>query len=190
MTFNLSFIFLAVIVYLSLLFFIAYATESGRIPSRLARHPLTYVLSLGVYATSWSYYGSVGFAQSQGFTFLTIYLGVTIAFVLTPVLLQPILRLVREYQLTSVADLFAFRFRSQTAGVVVTLFMLAGSLPYLALQIRAVTESLRVLTQEATPKVLALGFCVTLILFAILFGARHISPREKHEGLVVAIAFK
>ena len=190
MTFNLSYIFLAVVLYLSLLFLIAYATEHGRIPSRIARHPLTYVLSLGVYATSWSYYGSVGFAQSQGFTFLTIYLGVTIAFILVPVLLQPILRLVREYQLTSVADLFAFRFRSQKAGVVVTLFMLAGTLPYLALQIRAVTESLGVLTQEATPKVLALGFCVTLILFAILFGARHISPREKHEGLVVAIAFE
>jgi len=190
MAFSLTGLFFAVVAYLSLLFLIAYATEHGRIPAGIARHPLTYVLSLGVYATSWSYYGSVGFAQSQGYNFLTIYLGVTLAFVLTPVLLQPILRLVREYQLTSIADLFAFRFRSQIAGIVVTLFMLAGVLPYLALQIRAVTESLRVLTQEATPMVLGLGFCVILILFAILFGARHISPREKHEGLVVAIAFE
>jgi Na+/proline symporter len=115
---------------------------------------------------------------------------VTIAFLLAPVLLMPILRLTREYQLTSVADLFAFRYRSQWVGVLVTLFILVASTPYLALQIRAVTESMRVLTQEVTPDALAFGFCVTLILFAILFGARHISPREKHEGLVVAIAFE
>ncbi len=190
MTFNLTHLFLAVVGYLSLLFLIAYATERGKVPKRIVRHPLTYVLSLGVYATSWSYYGSVGFAKTQGYTFLAVYLGVTLAFVMAPILLQPILRLVRDYQLTSPADLFAFRYRSQLAGIAVTLFMLAGTLPYIALQIKAVTESLTVLTQEAPPKVLAFGFCLTLILFAILFGARHISPREKHEGLVVAIAFE
>ncbi len=190
MTFSLTYLFLAVIGYLSLLFLLAYATELGKVPKRIIYHPLTYVLSLGVYATSWSYYGSVGFAESQGYNFLAVYVGVTIAFIMLPVLLQPILRLVREYQLTSPADLFAFRYRSQLAGIVVTLFMLAGTLPYIALQIRAVTESMRVLTQEAAPKVLALGFCVILTLFAILFGARHISSREKHEGLVVAIAFE
>ncbi|MCU7966024.1 MAG: hypothetical protein KZQ74_02290, partial [gamma proteobacterium symbiont of Bathyaustriella thionipta] len=68
--------------------------------------------------------------------------------------------------------------------------MLVGTLPYIALQIHAVTESMQVLTQEATPITIALGFCGTLILFAILFGARHSSAREKHEGLVVAIAFE
>lgn len=188
--FSLTGLFFAVFLYLCLLFLIAYATEHGKLPAGLAGHPLTYVLSLGVYATTWTYYGSVGFAATEGYTFLTIYIGVTIAFALTPVLLEPLLRLVRDYQLTSLADLFAFRFRSQAVGIMVTLFMLAGTLPYIALQIRAVTESIRVLTQEAAPKPLAFGFCVVLILFAILFGARHITPREKHEGLVVAIAFE
>ncbi len=191
MTFDLWQLFLAGVGYLLLLFLIAYAAERGWIPQKVVRHPLVYTLSLGVYATSWSFYGSVGFAQSQGYNFLTIYLGVTLAFLLTPVLLQPILRLTREYQLASLADLFAFRYQSQLAGVLVTLFMLAGILPYLALQVRAVTESLQVLTQESTPRLfLALGFCVTLITFAVLFGARHFSAREKHDGLVVAIAFE
>ncbi len=190
MSFELWQLFLAGVAYLLLLFLIAYAAEHGWLPQRLARHPLTYTLSLGVYATSWSFYGSVGFAQSQGYNFLTIYLGVTLAFMLAPVLLQPILRLTREYQLSSLADLFAFRYQSQLAGVLVTLFMLTGTLPYIALQVRAVTESLQVLTQESAPGPIALGFCLTVSLFAILFGARHISAREKHEGLVVAIAFE
>jgi PAS domain S-box-containing protein len=180
----------AALVYLVILFFVAHATDRGRIPASWVSHPLTYALSLGVYATSWSYYGSVGFAASNGYQFLTIYLGVTVAFVLGPVLLKPILRLAHEYQLGSLADLFAFRYRSQLAGVLVTLFMLVGTLPYIALQIRAVTESLRVVTDETPPHVLALGFCVVLTLFAVLFGARHVSPREKHRGLVAAIAFE
>lgn len=190
MTFELGTLFAVGVAYLGLLFLIAFATDKGWLPERLVRHPATYVLSLGVYATSWTFYGSVGFAQSQGYQFLTIYLGVTLAFLLTPVLLMPILRLTREYQLSSLADLFTFRYRSQLVGILVTLFMLAGSLPYIALQIRAVTESVRVLTQEAAPAELALVFCVTLILFAVLFGARHTSAREKHEGMVVAIAFE
>jgi Na+/proline symporter/signal transduction histidine kinase len=183
-------LFLVGIGYLLLLFLIAYAADTGKLPAHWARHPLTYVLSLGVYATSWSFYGSVGFAASQGYNFLTIYLGVTLAFMLAPLLLQPILRLTREYQLSSLADLFAFRYQSQLAGVLVTLFMLAGTLPYIALQVRAVTESIQVLTREEAPGLLALGFCLTVTLFAILFGARHISAREKHEGLVLAIAFE
>ncbi|MDH5785557.1 MAG: PAS domain-containing protein, partial [Chromatiales bacterium] len=190
MTIELWQLFLVGIGYLLLLFLIAYAADTGKLPAHWVRHPITYVLSLGVYATSWSFYGSVGFAASQGYNFLTIYLGVTLAFMLAPVLLQPILRLTREHQLSSLADLFAYRYQSQLAGVLVTLFMLAGTLPYIALQVRAVTESIQVLTLEEAPALLALGFCLSVTLFAMLFGARHITAREKHEGLVLAIAFE
>ncbi len=190
MTFELWQLFGAGVAYLALLFLVAWLAEHGFVPERLARHPLTITLSLGVYATSWTYYGSVGFAHSAGYNFLTIYLGVTIAFLLAPVLLMPVLRLVREYQLTSIADLFAFRFPSPLTGLLVTLFMLVGILPYIALQIQAFTESMEVLTNRTAPTVVAFAFCATLIVFAILFGARHVTPREKHSGLVVAIAFE
>ena len=183
-------LFVAAVLYLLLLFLIAYATDRRWLPGWLIRHPAIYVLSLGVYATTWSYYGSVGFAQQQGLLFLTIYLGVTLAFVLTPVLLMPILRLTRTYQLSSVADLFAFRFNSQASGILVALLMLAGVLPYIALQIRAVTESTVVLTQDSSPQALAFWFVILVTIFTIIFGARHVSPREKHEGMVVAIAFE
>lgn len=190
MTFNLATLFVSAIAYLSALFLIAYGTERGWLPRRLLHHPAVYVLSLGVYATTWSYYGSVGFADRFGLGYATIYLGVTLAFALTPVLLLPLLRLTRTHQLTSVADVFAFRFDSQLAGVLVTLMMLAGSLPYLALQIRAVAESTQVLSGDSPPQVIAVGFCVMVTVFAIIFGARHVTPREKHTGLVAAIAFE
>ncbi len=178
------------VAYLLLLFGVAYATERGLVPVRLVRHPLTYSISLGVYATSWTYSGSVGFARSHGYAFLTIYLGVTLACLLVPVLWEPVLRLCREHQLTSLADLFAFRFQSQSAGVLVTVFMLAGNLPYLALQIHAVTAGFKVLAQASPPSVIALMFCALVTLFALLFGARHVTPRERHAGLGVAIAFE
>lgn len=183
-------LFLGGIAYLALLFVVAYAAEREWIPSRWIRHPLCYTLSLGVYATTWTFYGSVGLAANQGFMFLTIYIGVTAAFLLAPLLLQPLLRLVRDYQLSSLADLFAFRYVSPWTGWLVTGFMLIGVLPYIALQIQAVAASAQVLTREAPPRVLAAGFCVTVTLFAVLFGARHLTPREKHEGLVAAIAFE
>ena len=190
MSHELATLFATGFCYLLVLFLVAYATDRSLLPAGLASHPLTYTLSIGVYATSWTYYGSVGFASHNGLLFLTIYIGATLTFVLSPVLLRPILALCREYQLTSLADLLAFRYRSQVAGVLVTLFMLLGTLPYIALQIRAVTESLRVLSNEVPSNTIALVFCATLILFGVLFGARHISPREKHRGLVVAMAFE
>ncbi|MDX1608830.1 MAG: ATP-binding protein [Halofilum sp. (in: g-proteobacteria)] len=190
MTLDLWLLFGVGVGYLALLFLVAWLAEHGYLPEGLARHPVTAALSLGVYATSWSFYGSVGFAHGSGYSFLTIYLGVTIAFLLSPVLLMPLLRLVREYQLTSLADLFAFRYPGPLTGLAVTLFMLLGILPYISLQIQAVTQSVEVLTQELAPNALAFVFCATLVVFAILFGARHVTPREKHSGLVVAIAFE
>ena len=178
------------VLYLGLLFIIATAAERKWLPEKLISHPLVYTLSIGVYATSWSYYGSVGLADREGYTFLAVYLGVTIAFLASPILLSPILRLTKEYQLSSLADLFAFRYNSQLAGILVTLFMLTGALPYMALQIQAVTDSLQILTGETQSQLISLGFCLTISLFAVLFGARHVTPREKHEGLVVAIAFE
>ena len=145
MTYELEILFGASLLYLLILFFIAYVTDSGLVPESWTSNPLSTFSRL-VYATSWSYYGSVGFAEREGYMFLTAYLGVTIAFLLSPLLLRPILRLTRVYQLHFLADLLAFRYRSQLAGILVTLFMLIGSLPYIALQIRAITTSLIVLT--------------------------------------------
>lgn len=181
---------LGVALYLGLLFLVAWLAEHGHLPSRWVRSPITYTLSLGVYATAWTYYGGVGLAAQQGYLYLTTYIGATLAFLLAPVLLRPLLRLVRNYQLTSPADLFAFRFPSPLTGMLVTLLMLTGLLPYIALQIDAVVASVELLSREVPPQTLAAGFCALITLFAVLFGARQVTPREKHEGLVAAIAFE
>lgn len=183
-------LFVSALAYLGLLFLIAYCADHEILPKKLVEHPAVYALSLGVYATSWTFYGSVGLANSSGLAFLTIYLGVTAAFLLGPYLLKPILRLCRDYQLSSVADLLAFRYGGRATGFVVTVFMLIGILPYISLQINAVTQSIQVLARQAAPNLLALAFCLIVVVFAILFGARHLTPREKHSGLVVAIAFE
>ncbi len=176
--------------YLCLLFLAAYISESGRVPVRWLRHPLVYVLSLGVYVSAWGIYAVVGYAHEQGYNFLAFYLGISGAFLLAPVVLLPILRLAKTYQLGSLADLFAYRYRSQAVGLITTVAMLVGMMPLLAIQIRAVADSAQILTQGLPPRLLALVFCVIITAFTVLFGARHISPREKHEGLVVAIALE
>ncbi len=190
MQFELWQLFLVGVSYLGLLFLLATATDRHWIPPSVVRHPLVYTLSIGVYATSWSFYGSVGFAQKEGYNFLTIYIGTTLAFVASPILLRPILKLTETYRLASLADLFAFRYHSQAAGILVTLFILTGTLPYMSLQIQAVTNTLQIMTSGAQPVYIAFVFCLTIALFSMLFGARHISLREKHRGLVVAIAFE
>ncbi len=190
MQFELWQLFLVGVSYLAILFLIATATDRHWIPPAIARHPLVYTLSIGVYATSWSFYGSVGFAEREGYNFLTIYLGSTLAFVASPILLRPILKLTETYRLASLADLFAFRYHSQFSGILVTLFILTGTLPYMSLQIQAVTSTLQIMTDGEKPNIIAFGFCLTIALFSMLFGARHISLREKHKGLVVAIAFE
>lgn len=190
MSFSLSQLILISAAYLLMLFGVAWASEHGLIPRKIIRHPLTYTLSLGVYASAWAFYGTVGLAYQYGYGFLASYLGVSGAFLLAPVLLYPILRITRTYQLSSLADLFAFRFRSTWAGALTTLFMFIGVLPLLALQIQSVADTISILTHEPMQARVAISFCVLMILFTILFGARHIATREKHEGLVFAIAFE
>ncbi len=190
MSFSFSQLLLVSVSYLLLLFGVAWLTERGFVPQKLVRHPAIYTLSLGVYASAWAFYGTVGLAYQYGYGFLTYYMGISAAFMLAPVLLQPILRITRTYQLSSLADLFAFRFRSTWAGALTTLFTMIGVLPLLALQIKAVADSVGVLTLEPVQGKVALVFCVLIALFTILFGARHIAAREKHEGLVFAIAFE
>ncbi|MCP3908181.1 MAG: PAS domain-containing protein [Oceanicoccus sp.] len=201
MSFELSQLFLIGLGYLLLLFGIAHIADRGLIPEQLIRHPLTYVLSLGVFASAWAVYGVVGLAHEYGYGFLSYYLGVAGTFIFAPLLLLPILRIARTYLHSSLADVLTFRYRTQWAGSLITLCTVLAVWPLLALQIQAVTDSLHILTtissngeelftQETRHNMLAFVFCLAICLFAISFGSRHLTAHERHNGLVAAIAFE
>lgn len=189
MNFSPAGLLLISVAYLGLLFAIAWISERGVLPRELVRHPLIYVLSLGVYAGIWSMYASVGAAAESGYGFLAYYLGISGAFLLAPVLLNPFMRIGRTYQLTSLADLFAYRYRSQWAGTLATLCSGAAILALLSMQIQAVTSSAGILAPGASPQLISTLFSFTVVLFAILFGTRRSAHSSNHQGLVVAIAF-
>jgi len=188
--FSLTQLFAIGITYLAILFGSAYATEKGYIPRAIAKHPATRVLSLGVFAGAIAFYGAVGFAAQYGASFLLYFIGASAAFFIAPVLLAPISRIALAHKLGSLADVFAFRYPAPWVGGIISVLMLLGVLPLLALQIHAVSVTVHLLNQELSEDVLAIVFCLTMTVFAILFGARHLSTRDKHEGLVVAIALE
>ncbi|MBA4500790.1 sensor histidine kinase [Marinobacterium marinum] len=188
MNFDLSTLLLFGCGYLLVLFGAAWLTERKYLPERLIRHPIVHVLALGVFASAWTFYGIFGVAYQSGYLYLISYLGGSAAFLLAPVVLIPILRITRRHQLSSLADLFAFRFRSGRVGTLTTLLMLFISLPLLSIQIQALAASLPMLTPHVSSHQAALVFCAVIALFTILFGARHASLRNSHNGLIVAIA--
>lgn len=190
MNFELPHLLLLCFGYLLCLFGAAYFAERGRLPRRLIHHPLVHALSFGVYASAWTFYGNFSLAAESGYVYLAPYLGAAATFMLTPVLLMPILRITRTYQLSSLADLFAFRFRSGRVGVLTTLALLCASLPLISIQIQAVSDSLYYLNDNVSHHQIAAIFCALIALFAILFGARRASLRNSHSGLVAAIAIQ
>lgn len=190
MNYELSTLFLLGSGYLVLLFGIAYATDRGWIPQRLASNPIVYVLSLGVFASVWAYYTSVGNALRDGYGYLAHSIGISLAFLLSPLLLKPLLELTKTYQLSSLADLMAFRYRSPWAGTISTIVILIGVTPIIALQIRAVADTANMLSVEESRGAVAVGFCLLITLFAILFGTSMRTNRSRHDGLIMAIAFE
>ncbi|WP_437562273.1 ATP-binding protein [Sorangium sp. So ce542] len=180
----------ATVAWLAVLAAIALAAQRERIPRALARHPLVLALSLGVYASSWTYYGGVGFAQRHGLVFLAVYLGPTLACMATPLLWSRVLHITREQRLSSLADLLAFRFQSPAAGALVAAFSLVASLPYVAQQFRATEQSVRVLSGPGHEEAVGAVFCALLALFTAFFGARPAAERRREDGLAAAVAFE
>jgi PAS domain S-box-containing protein len=196
MGFSLAQILLFIIAYLTGLFVVAHLADRGIIPERISHHPAVYVLSLGVYACAMASNGVIAFAHQYGYNFLLFYQGVVLVFVLAALMLKPLHRLCRDYQLASLADVLAFRFRSPWVGAVVTIAMCMTLLPLLALQIQAVADSIHILggAEEFSARDphnrLALLFCIIITVFSILFGTRHVSSQDRNTGLVTAIAFE
>ncbi len=184
---------LLILGYLSILFIIAYIAEMReRAGKSIVSNPYVYSLSLAVYCTSWTFYGSVGKAATSGFSFLTIYLGPTLMAALWMVLLKKIIRIAKENRITTIADFIGSRYgNSLFLSALVTVVAVIGITPYLGLQIKAIMRTLAILSGQ-TQGMAAGGWYIAFILgiFAIMFGARRLDSSERHEGLIFAIAFE
>jgi Na+/proline symporter/signal transduction histidine kinase/ActR/RegA family two-component response regulator len=195
-------VLLVALAYVAVLFAVATWGDSrakgrdGRRPPR----PLIYALSLGVYCTSWTYFGSVGVAAKSGFDFLPIYIGPILVFVLGWRLIGMVVSIAKRENITSIADFISARYgKSQGLGAMVAIIAAIGIVPYISIQLKALSFSLETMmlasgwtasTLSAGPmgSNLALAITLALALFAILFGTRHIDTTEHQDGLILAIA--
>jgi Na+/proline symporter/nitrogen-specific signal transduction histidine kinase len=193
MTFNL--LVVLSLVYVAFLFLVAAVAEGqarrGRV--RWISSPLVYTLSLSVYCTAWTFYGAVGYAARSGLEFVTIYLGPTLVFIGWWLMLRKLVRVGRTQRITSIADLISSRYgKSPLLGVLVTVLMLVGTTPYIALQLQSVTQSFGVFAGAGMPgeggEASGLWVAAGLALFTILFGTRNLDANERHHGVVMAIA--
>jgi Na+/proline symporter/nitrogen-specific signal transduction histidine kinase len=187
--------------YLILLFAVASFGDLRAAQGRsIIANPWTYALSLAVYCTAWTYFGSVGRAASGGIWFLPIYLGPTLAMVLGWLVLRKMIRIAKTYRITSIADFIGSRYgKSPLLAGLVTVITVVGIVPYIALQLKAVSAGYGLLIAPG-PDTLAVQahwaqdstFYMALALagFTMVFGARHLDSAERHEGLVAAIAFE
>lgn len=182
--------------YLALLFGIAWWADRRTAAGRsVIGNAWVYALSMAVYCTAWTYFGSIGRAAGGGLWFLPIYLGPTLAMVLAWLVLRKMIRIARRGRITSIADFIASRYgKSRLLAALVTLLALVGVVPYVALQLKAVASGYALLTgqpaQAGAGSWTALGVAALLAGFTIAFGTRHLDNTERHEGMVAAIAFE
>jgi Na+/proline symporter/signal transduction histidine kinase len=190
----------AALAYLGILFAIAYYGDRRADQGRsIIANPYIYSLSLGVYATAWTFYGSVGRAATDGVGFLPIYIGPTLMMALWWLVMRKIVRISKTNRITSLADFVSSRYgKSALLAGLVTVIAVTGVVPYIALQLKAIAGSYTILTHSVAPAYgvvpmfadTAFWIAVVLAVFTILFGTRHLDASERHEGMVAAIAFE
>ena len=188
-------VFTAVCVYAGLLFLIARFSERRRASGTgWTNSPAVYALALGVYCTTWTFYGSIGKATVDGMLFLPTYLGPTVGMFFAPTILRRLIRIKEVHHVTSLADFISARYaKSRLLAALVTVMLLLGTIPYAALQLKSVGDTFGLViggsgaTLGGVPWVMPL-VVLMMIAFTIIFGIRRLDPTERHPGMVVALA--
>jgi len=184
-----------VCVYVGFLFLIARISERRRASgSGWANSPVVYALALGVYCTTWTFYGSIGKATVDGMLFLPVYLGPTIGMFFAPAILNRLIRLKEQHHITSLADFISARYaKSRLVAALVTVMLLFGTIPYAALQLKSLGDTFELLTAGSGDTLYGVHWVmpltvVLMIGFTIMFGIRRLDPTERHPGMVVSLA--
>ncbi|RYY32007.1 MAG: sodium:proline symporter, partial [Sphingobacteriaceae bacterium] len=181
-------------LYLALLFFVAHWAEKKG-SSKWTNNPYVYALSMAVYCSAWTYYGSIGVAAKSGLNYLPVYIGPIMIIPAWMIILRKIVRISRVNKISSIADFISLRYgNSRSLGAMVTVICLMGILPYIALQLKAIAETFHIVTRTPTED----GFfddtttyvAVALALFASYYGTRYVDASEKRKGIVTAVAME
>ncbi len=189
------------LAYIAVLFAVAwYGDKRASSGKPIHNRPLIYSLSLAVYCTSWTFYGAVGQASTNGWLFLAIYAGPILFLALFWPLLERIIRITKEKRLTSIADFIATRYgKDPSLAVLVTIVAMVGVIPYIALQLKAISTTYELLTQPlgfsvGIPEFIFqdTAFYVSLLMaaFVVMFGTRDIDASEQHPGMILAISLE
>ncbi len=178
-------------VYLIALFVIAFWVDRRKTEHQ--QHPYIYSLALGVHCTSWAFFGTTTQSAQYGWAFIPTYVGMVLVFLFAFSLLSRIAKYCQTHQISSLADFISARYQSRLGiGALVTFICFIGVIPYIALQLDAITLSLTLISEESAHSTNRVGLYVAglMALFAILFGTRTLSLTEKHPGLMATIAFE
>ena len=181
-------------LYMLILFYIAYWAEK-RGHSRWTNNPYIYSLSLAVYCTAWTYYGSIGVAANSGLGYLPIYLGPIIIIPTWMIILKKIIRISRVNKISSIADFISLRYgNDRFLGALVTIVCISGIVPYIALQLKSISDTFHIVTKtESSPNIFydtTTYACLALALFASYYGTRYVDASEKRRGIVTAVAME
>ncbi|MBA4502048.1 sodium:solute symporter family protein [Marinobacterium marinum] len=185
-------VLLIITLYIGLLFGLAQWGEHRTRRGRPVNSATVYALSLCVYFTTWTFYGSIGFATRSGLLYLGIYVGALLSLFFWQFTIRRMIAVKETFHITSIADFISTRYRrSQGIAGLVTLIAVFGLLPYISLQLEAVIRSLRLITHEGAEHIhwSTSGLLITLLmtLFTIMFGIRRLDPTERHQGMILAL---
>ncbi|MBG6133557.1 Na+/proline symporter/nitrogen-specific signal transduction histidine kinase [Aquimarina sp. EL_43] len=190
-----SYVLIFIIVgYLLLLFGIAFWAEK-KAKRSWVNNPYVYTLSLAVYCSAWTYYGSVGIAATSGVSFLTTYLGPVIAFPVWIVVLKKIIKISKQHKVSSIADFISLRYgNDRFLGALVTIICVLGVLPYISLQLKAVSETFEIISNDPVNSSGTIFedstfyIAVLLAVFAAFFGTRTTDATRRRQGIVFSVA--
>ncbi len=182
------------LAYISVLFWLAnWGDKTTPWAKYISHHPFVYALAIGIYCTSWTYYGSVGTAASDGWHYLPILLGPILLFVFFQGFLRKLVLVSKKQNITTIADFISARYgKRQLTAILVTFIALMATIPYIALQLKALSSSFILLSGDSkiSGPVLALGGALIMAVFAIFFGTRKVDVTEYRSGLMLAVAFE
>jgi len=187
---------LVIVMYLAMLFVLAYFAEKNP-RGKWTNNPYVYTLSLAVYCTAWTYYGSVGIASRSGISFLAIYLGPVIALPLWIVIMRKVIRISKQHKISSIADFISMRYgNNRSLGALVTITCLMAVIPYISLQLKAVSETFSLMSSENS--YVSSGFlddstfyiALLIAVFVAFYGTLSTDTSQHKKGIIATVAFE